>query len=339
MNKKKRGGRDRHRQRRGNNYIDSDEESTMDPSLIDVDEVEMQVQMQVQDRERALISSYLDFLDVVVRPMVGNIQLYWRDIRNAAYSDLKTHIMDKYNNARTEETMNFHDMSIEFIEDVKININNEDNTDLRGSFARAYPGELINPINYRDLYGAFENFRIYLEDLKLQSDNVEFIETETEMRFRIGRGINSDEALRIIENRGELFEHIIDETEMMLDYEKNVFIFNPDNLNIANFSDEMSEEGNIGEYLYERRNVIPGLRDVIDDFHGELTNLFYNYYSVLEDMIARTLDRMRETYYPEEFEGGKKRKKKNERKAKRKSVKKNKKGKRKTKRKIYGRKR
>ena len=39
MNKKKRGGRDRHRQRRGNNYIDSDEESTMDPSLIDVDEV------------------------------------------------------------------------------------------------------------------------------------------------------------------------------------------------------------------------------------------------------------------------------------------------------------
>lgn len=335
MNKKKRGGRDRHRDRRVNNDIYSDVEDADDPSLIDLEEVEMQVQMQVELRERALISSYLDFLDHVVRPMVGNIQLYWRDIRNAAYLHLKTHIMDKYNNARIEETMNFHDMSIEFIEDVKININDEDNTDLTGSFARAYPGELINPINYRDLYGAFENFRIYLEDLKLQSDNVEFIETETEMRFRIGRGINSDEALRIIENRGELFEHIIDETEMMLDYEKNVFIFNPDNLNIANFSDEMSEEGNIAEYLYDRRNAIPGLRDVNDDFDGQLTNLFYSYYSVLEDMIARTLDRMHDTYYPEEFEGGRKKKKKN----KRKSVKKNKKGKRKTKRKIYGRKR
>ncbi len=335
MNKKKRGGRDRHRDGRGNNDIYSDEESPMDPSLIDLDEVEMEVEMEVQRRERALISSYVDFLDTVSSHMVGNIQLYWRDIRNAAYSHLKTYIMNKYDNARREETMDFHDMSIEFIEDIKININDEDNTDLRGSFARAYPGELINPINYRDLYNALDTFRIYLDDLKLQSDNVEFIETETEMRFRIGRGINSDEALRIIENRGELFEHIIDETEMMLEYEKNVFIFNPDNLNIANFSDEMYEEGNIAEYLYERHSVIPGF----DPEDGQLTNLLYSYYSVLEDMIALTLDRMHDTYYPEEFEGGRKKKKKNKRKVKRKSVKKNKKGKRKTKRKVYGRKR
>ena len=332
MNNKKRGGRDRPRHRRDNNDIYGDEESGIDPSLVDLEEVEMQAQMQVELRERALISSYLDFLDVVVRPMVGNIQLYWRDIWNEAYLHLKTYIMDKYNNARIEETMDFHDMSIEFIEDIKININDADNTDERGNFAQAYVGELINPRVNRDLYTAFENFRIYLEDLKQQSDNVEFVETETEMRFRIGQGRNSDEALRIIENRGELFEHIIDETEMMLDYEKNVFIFNPDNLNIANFSDEMSEVGNIAQYLDERHSVIPGL----DHFDGQLTNLFWSYYSVLEDMIARTLDRMHDTYYSE---GGKKKKKKNKRKVKRKSIKKNKKGKRKTKRKIYGRKR
>ena len=335
MNKKKRGGRDRHRDRRGNNDIYSDEE--MDPSLIDLEDLQMQEQMQVELRERALISSYLDFLDVVVRPMVGNIQLYWRDIRNAAYLHLKTYIMNKYDNARIEETMDFHDMSIEFIEDIKININDADNTDERGNFAQAYVGELINPRVNRDLYTAFESYRIYLEDLKQQSDNVEFVETETEMRFRIGQGRNSDEALRIIENRGELFEHIIDETEMMLDYEKNVHIFNPDNLNIANFSDEMNEEGNIAQYLYERRDVIPGF----DPEDGQLTNLFYSYYSVLEDMIARTLDRMHDTYYSEEFlinnsRAGEKKKKK---KVKRKSIKKNKKGKRKTKRKIYGRKR
>lgn len=318
MNNKKRGGRDRHSDRRGNNGIYSDEEP-LDQSLIDLEEVEMQLQMQEELRERALISSYLDFLDEVTPHMVGNIQLYWRDIRNTAYLHLKTYIIDKYQNAGIEEAMNFHDMSTEFIEEIKININDESNTDERGNFAPDYKGELINPRYNRDLYTALENFRLYLDHLKHESDNVELIETETEMSFRIGQGRNSDDALRIIIDRGELFEHIIDETEMMLDFEKNEYIFNPDNLYIANFSDEMyDDDGNIVDYLYERRNVIPGLNT--ED--GQVTNLFFNYYSVLEDMIATTLDRMHDTHYPEELQAGRKRKKKDKRKVKKKSVKK-----------------
>ena len=327
MNKKKRGGRDRAPRDRRNIY--SDEES-VDNEMIDINEIEREAEEMEMAREVSLINSYNAFLGANVGPRVRNIRLYWIDIRNAAYSHLKTYIMNKYDNARREETMDFHDMSVEFIEDIKININDESNTDERGNFAPAYPGELINPINYRDLYDAFETFSTYLYHLKAESDNVEFIETE--MRFIIGEGRNSDEILEIINNQRHLFEHIIDETEMMLDYEKNVYIFNPVSLNIANFSDEMSEEGNIIEYLNERHSVIPNYHP--ED--GQLNKLLLDYYIILENMVASTFDRM---YYANYTDGGRKIKKKNKRKVKRKSIKKNKKSKRKTKRKIYGRKR
>ena len=328
MNKKKRGGRDRPRDRR-NNDIYSDEE--LDNEMIDLNEIEGEMEMA---RETFLINSYNEFLAENVGPRVSNIRLYWIDIRNEAYSYLKTYIMEKYDNARLEETMSFDDMCSEFIDNIKININDESNTDRRGNFALDYRGELINPINYRDLYNAFETFRIYLDHLKAESDNVEFIETE--MRFTIGEGSDSDEILEIINNEGQLFEKIIDATREMLEYE-NDLIFTDENIhtNIRNFSDDMRDGVNIIDYLYERRNAIPDY----DHEDGQVEGLLLDYYTILENMVGSTLDRMYYTYYADGGRKKKKRNKRNKRKGKKKSVKKNKKGKRKTKRKIYGRKR
>jgi len=331
MSNKKRGGRDKHRENRisyiGNNVDDN---------------VHVNIDTLAQEQENAMLirvaDAYRDFLDDNVSPRVINVQRYWRDIRNAAYIHLKRWLETEYELRDNRVGIDFTDLQRDFLTEFYAHVNYQAHM---GNDFTAYPGELIMNHYSRDLHTAFENYRLYLDHLKEESDNVEF--DGTSMIFRLGRGEPMlDVARSEILYEGDLLINILDEIEVMLDYEKNEYVFNVfsfDGPNLNNFSDEMVNGDNIIETLedWSRHG------DLLNWDTLEMANLLQEYYTILENMLANTMDRIRTTYYDADdatmMTGGKKRKDKKKKKVKRKSVKKTKKHKRKTKRKVYGRKR
>lgn len=320
MNKKKRGGRDRPENSDINNY-------NLNRALVNINDIQdnfLTMEERVQD-------AYIAFLDINVGLRVRNVQLYWRDIRDVAYLHLKQYILDRYEDREATTGMgSFIDIRRDFIAEFYSNVNNNANN---------YEGELISPVYSRELYIALENFRIYLDNVKEESDNVVF--DEDLMEYVVGRGEPMSEIARSeVEYHGDLLQNVLDEIEVMLDYEKNEYIFNDSGAILNNFSSEMEEGDNI-IYMLEHWDRRSGILADYDTMERDM--LFREYYTHLENMIANTLSRMRNEYYSDDDMtlGGKKdkKKKKIKKKVKRKSVKKTKKHKRKTKRKVYGRKR